>query len=138
MSIPIDFRKMFYDISLLQSNYFTKYDYLKDRGTWIQSDFSHFGFVVKQHSCHVELCFQEKSPDISNQKFDQIFMHRIIIENKLNLNLIWERMDTNNRSKIMTNPVGHGYKDYDIWESIIIHLLNDFKKFYDEISLYTT
>ena len=134
MSVPVDFCILFLQKSRQKIPLFLGVEPSKAKGTWIPANREPFGVVVKQHESHAEICFQEKSENESNRKFDEINRCQEEIEFKYGGKLRWERLPEKKRSKIMTHPIPLGYKDIKNWNSLIAQLTDDAAIFFEVMS----
>jgi len=93
---------------------------------------------TKKSCAWVEICFQEKTPEISNGKFDHFYEQRSAVEKKYGGRLTWMRLPEIKRSRIVSEEIPFDYSNRNSWDKAIEQLLEKMARFIPAIEAAAT
>ncbi|MGI6402380.1 MAG: DUF4268 domain-containing protein [Thermoguttaceae bacterium] len=104
-------------------------DFWKSRGVKILCS-------INKSRADVEIRFESGNKDWNKQQFDKLLMQKDSIEDKLGVELTWDRSDNRKLSRIYHRLEGVSYAEESDWERASDFHAKWSKKFYDVFRPY--
>lgn len=78
-----------------------------------------YNYLIRQHAGTVEVCFARKDAEANKRMFDEVFSHKVEIEQSFGETLAWERLDGKLGSKVAHCVDMGGYQNSEEeWNTI--------------------